>query len=132
MKNIPLQPVTIGTYLFLEKIGSPLVKVENRKPSTVELFTIIFVLTRPLPEAMELWAQGKEIFEAAVIGFASRYDLPDAEALLLHVLEHVTTAPAAQTTSLQIPPSAAASSPPTPATAPAPARAATPASPNTN
>lgn len=91
--GLTVQPVTLGSYLFLEKIKSPLLaSPPPEKISAMELFRVVYILTQPLPDCVAMWAQGGEAFDAAVIGFASQIPLTDLEAMTSQLIQHLGTA----------------------------------------
>jgi hypothetical protein len=91
--GLTLQPVTLGAYLFLEKINSPLLaSPPPEKLTAMELFRVVYVLTQPLPDCVATWVQGAEAFDAAVIGFASQIPLTDLDALAGQLIQYLGAA----------------------------------------
>lgn len=78
---LTLQPFTAGTVLLLERMEHPLVAGDrvrrSRKMSNDEVMALLFVLSRPVKEAIALMNQGPESFDAAVVEFASTIPLSD-------------------------------------------------------
>lgn len=96
---LTLQPVTLGTVLVLEKIGSPLLTAKpGDAVSALELFRTVYVLTHPVDEVLALHARGAAAFDTTVIQWASQVTIADLEPLTRAVIEHLAAAfaPSAQ------------------------------------
>jgi hypothetical protein len=90
--DIQLQPLTLGLYLLLEKMGSPIVRAGAQDVSPLALFQAVYVLAHPLPESLAAWAQGPDLFDAAVLGFADRIPLSELDKLGDKIIQHVKAA----------------------------------------
>lgn len=98
--GLKLQPLTLGMYLFLEEIGSPLIAPNPQAPPTArDLFTVLFVLTHPLADCWEAWERGDRAFMGTVIAWADTIAVPDLAALTEAITTHIggAFAPAAAT-----------------------------------
>jgi hypothetical protein len=61
----------LSLYLFLEKLDSPLLRHKpGQSVATMDLFRVLYAQTIPVGESLALVAQGLEVFDAAVIGWA--------------------------------------------------------------
>ena len=87
--DLVLQPLSVGTYLFLDKIESPVLEAGAKVIKGMDLFRCVFALAHPLDQCLEVWAMGKEPFDAAVIGYCSQIPLGEIDQLAMKVLEHV-------------------------------------------
>ena len=88
--TLKLQPLTLGTFLFLVSIKSPILNKEAvGKADYMDLFRAVFALAKPLEECAALWAQGPVFYDANVMGFANQVgitELPElGEKLMAHV-----------------------------------------------
>ena len=71
-----LQPFDTATFLFLEKLDSPLVleeevKGKSSRVKVEDMAVLAFILTRPLRESRLKFAQGRNVFDDAVSDFAA-------------------------------------------------------------
>lgn len=99
--NVRLQPLTLGLYLLLEKINSPLVKSGEQQMTPLDIFRAVYVLGTPLQESLINWQQGPEVFDAAVLGFADSIPIGEIDKLGKLIVDHIQQAfiPAAKTKS---------------------------------
>jgi len=97
--GIALREFTVGTYLVLQKIESPLVMREpgEIQLSDLQVVDLLFVLSRSPVASNALLAQGRAAFDAAVIEFAGGIrmaDLPSFESAIRDLMQRASsTAP---------------------------------------
>lgn len=99
IEGLQLQPLTLGLYLLLEKMDSPLLSGGMVTAKKLDLFRAVFVLAHPLADSLAYWNEGPNVFDAAVLGFADRVPIADLEKLGTMIVEHIAKAfaPAAKT-----------------------------------
>ena len=90
--QLQLQPLSLGAYLFLEKIGSPIVKGGSAKMSSLDMFRALFSLVTPLPDCLSIWSQGEEVYDAAVIGFSQQVEFNELPTLADKIVKHIEKA----------------------------------------
>jgi|ERR1700722_334389 len=90
--DLKLEPLTLGVYLFLDKIGSPLLKGGKKEVTSMDMFRAVYVLTTPLSDCLAFWAQGPETFDAAVFGLCNKIQLTDLNTLGDKLLAHIQAA----------------------------------------
>ncbi len=93
--EVVFQPLTLGSLMVLEKIGSPLAD-ENFGPgsevTTNDLMGVVLVLTRPPADSLAIIGRGQDEWDRACLALASRFTPADIAALGLKLRETFTRA----------------------------------------
>lgn len=90
--SIELRPFTLATFMFLEKIGSPLVKPTGTDPDTADIAAAVYALTHGVGQCRAQLRQGRESFDEAVWVFAENIPASDLAALGAKIKQHLEAA----------------------------------------
>lgn len=95
VRDVVFQPLTLGSLMVLERIGSPLAD-ENFGPdtevTTQDLMAVVLVLTRPPADSLAILGRGQDEWDRACLALASRFEPADIAALGLKLRETFTRA----------------------------------------
>lgn len=93
--EIVLRPLNLGSLMILERIEHPLADeslAAVAEMNAEQTAAIVFVLTRPEVESLDLLAQGRTAFDRACLSFASRIAFEDLNAIGLKLRENFVRA----------------------------------------
>lgn len=89
--GMELRPISIQTWLFLEKIKSPFTKAiaKDAEIPFKEILSTMYVIVAPVEEVGAAIRRGNEAFEAAVEVFASKIPFRHLEAVATALAKHI-------------------------------------------
>ena len=89
---VEVKPLSLGHWLFLTAIKSPLVVESGEEPDMMDLFRAVYALAHPLDVCAARWQAGGEAYDATVIEFSKQVQAYGLDDLKGRLVRHIAAA----------------------------------------